>query len=165
MYDRYIRRFQSHAEREAAARRKGQSGMLEAGLHLGEARQQVREEVPFRSNLSMVESRAAAGEISTSATSQPARLWETNEIPDSKEEGWAMWKHEMTMRFLRGEDVDFDYGSVDVSAELDDCEDREKEEEWFDNEEPEWASADTQDGASEGLPAASGAGETGIQDF
>ena len=43
-----------------------------------------------------------------------------DEVPKSKEEGWARWKFEMEMRFVRGEDADFDYKTVDEDESLDD---------------------------------------------
>ena len=61
-----------------------------------------------------------------------------DEIPGTKEEGMERWKAEMTLRFLRGEDDDFEYSKVDEDDEWDEVERREKEEEWFDEEEPEW---------------------------
>lgn len=75
-----------------------------------------------------------------------------DEVPTTKEEGLERWKFEMTVRFLRGEDPDFEYGAVDGSEEYDDVEKREEEERWFDGETPEW----------ERTPRES---ETGVQDF
>ena len=81
---------------------------------------------------------------------------EDGEEVKSREEGQERWKFEMTVRFLRGGDEDFDYRVVDESEEFDEVEKREKQERWFDEEEPEW------DG--EGEPEGTG-GETGVQDF
>lgn len=75
-----------------------------------------------------------------------------DEVPSTKEEGLERWKFEMTVRFLRGEDPDFEYGAVDESEEFDDVEREEEEERWFDEEAPEW----------ERTPRES---ETGVQDF
>lgn len=58
----------------------------------------------------------------------------------------------MTVRFLKGEDPDFEYRGVDESEEFDDVEMREEEDRWFDEEVPEW----------ERTPRES---ETGVQDF
>ncbi|EAA60462.1 hypothetical protein AN4660.2 [Aspergillus nidulans FGSC A4] len=58
-----------------------------------------------------------------------------DEIPASKEEGEKAWRWEMTMRFLRGEDTDFDYSTVDGNEDLDDA--NEEQERYFDEEEPE----------------------------
>lgn len=64
----------------------------------------------------------------------------------------------MTLKFLRGEDEDFDYRAVDENEEWDEVERRENEEKWFDEEEPEWV--DDEEKAAEGT-----GGDTGIQDF
>jgi hypothetical protein len=73
----------------------------------------------------------------------------------SKEEGLERWKFEMTIRFLRGGDDEFEYSGVDESEEFDELERRESEERWFDDEEPEW-DGDGNEGSG---------GETGVQDF
>ena len=83
-------------------------------------------------------------------------LEDPDEVPKTKEEGLERWKFEMTLKFLRGEDPDFDYKAVDESEEWDEIERKEEEERWFDDEEPEWA---------EGRSIAAVGGETGIQDF
>jgi hypothetical protein len=80
-----------------------------------------------------------------------------DEIPGSKEEGEKAWRWEMTMRFLRGEDSDFDYTVVDENEELDDL--QEEQERYFDDEEPEWMVE------GDGDVRARLQGETGIQDF
>ena len=76
-----------------------------------------------------------------------------DEIPTSKEEGFERWKFEMTIRFLKGDDEDFNYQEIDESDEWDVIEGKEEEEKWFDDEEPEWVGEEEV------------AGETGIQDF
>lgn len=80
-----------------------------------------------------------------------------DEIPEDKEEGFERWKFEMTLRFLRGDDGDFDYRDVDAGGEWDEIENRDVEERWFEDEEPEWVGEeDTEETVG---------GETGIQDF
>lgn len=79
-----------------------------------------------------------------------------DEIPKNKEEGFERWNSEMTLKFLRGEDHDFDYKAVDEDVNLDEIENQEEEERWFDDEEPEWIEED-------GVETVRG--ETGIQDF
>lgn len=81
-----------------------------------------------------------------------------DEVPKSKEEGFERWKYGMTIRFLNGEDPDFDYKKVDESDEWDIIESQEEEEKWFDDEEPEWVGEENPDVEVIG-------GETGIQDF
>jgi len=79
-----------------------------------------------------------------------------DEVPKSKEEGFERWKFEMTLKFLKGEDQDFNYKDIDESEEWDVLEMSEEEEKWFDEEEPAWVE-------DNGVEKASG--ETGIQDF
>ena len=82
-------------------------------------------------------------------------------VPKTKEEGLEMWKAEMTLRFLAGQDRDFEYGAVDESEEFDGVQEREEEERWFDEEEPEWVhDGGSFDGGTKGT-----GGETGVQDF
>ena len=64
----------------------------------------------------------------------------------------------MTMRFLKGEDPDFDYKSVDENEDLDVIERTEEEEKWFEDEEPREVEVEEKTGDGTG-------GETGIQDF
>ena len=66
----------------------------------------------------------------------------------------------MTLKFLRGEDGDFDYRAVDESEEWDEVERREDEERWFDEEEPEWVEPEGGEKEVERT-----GGDTGIQDF
>ena len=84
---------------------------------------------------------------------------ERDEMPLTKAEGIERWHKEMQLRFLRGEDGDFDYAAVDDNEELDDQStmEREKQDAWFDEEEPGWAQ---QDHAHNELT-----GQTGVQDF
>lgn len=82
-----------------------------------------------------------------------------DEIPPSKEEGEKLWRWEMTLRFMRGEDRDFDYTEVDENDEYDDWD--EAQEQYFDDEEPEW----TVEGENGGDINMQLQGETGIQDF
>lgn len=82
-----------------------------------------------------------------------------DDIPASKEDGEKQWQWEMGLRFIRGDDPDFDYRTVDENDEYDDL--TEQQEEYFEDEEPEWLVDDLRgDDAREQLQ-----GETGIQDF
>ena len=84
-------------------------------------------------------------------------------MPSCKDEGMEIWRREMEMRFLRGQDAEFEYGGVDESEEFDDrgTEEREVEERWFEEEEPRWViGAKGEDEAEEVLR-----GQTGVQDF
>lgn len=82
------------------------------------------------------------------------------DIPANKEEGEKRWRWEMEMRFLKGADYDFDYGTVDENEEYDDW--NEEQERYFDDEEPEWIIGEDRDGKDS---ADQLKGETGIQDF
>lgn len=160
LYDRCVRRFQSAAEREADGRSKGYSGVLEADLYRSEAK------------LAALAGQTGAwtGEKAQSSLEGKVPLVtyvrgddgevlpeDPDEIPSSKEEGFERWKYEMTLRFLKGDDPDFTYRDVDESEEWDAIENKEAEERWFDEEEPEWV-GDENDTQIIG-------GETGIQDF
>jgi hypothetical protein len=89
---------------------------------------------------------------------------EKDEIPASKDEGYARWRWEMEARFVRGGDDDFDYEAVDNNEDYDDHlqESREAEDKYFDEEEPQFVSGAeaVQRSKSKELQ-----GETGIQDF
>lgn len=141
-----IRRFQSAAEREADGRQKGYSGMLEADLMRSEAKMEALNHPDPNSPL--VYRRDASGAIVAVEQDEEDR-------PKTKEEGQKQWRDVMENRFLRGEDQDFDYKTVDEDERYDDWEweRREREESYFDQEEAEFV--------GEGDKT----GETGIQDF
>lgn len=83
---------------------------------------------------------------------------EKDEVPSSKEEGLQRWCKEMELRFLRGDDTDFDYKSVDENDEFDDLTvlEREEQEKYFEDEEPQWTTPGK---------AGNELGQTGVQDF
>lgn len=99
--------------------------------------------------------------------------------PASKEEGRARWEEFLRERFVRGGDEDFDYGHVDGNEDLDSMEDRDREEAYYDEVEPEWADdseedvegdepmAGTEDGSGQRRPKRERLllGQTGIQDY
>ena len=88
---------------------------------------------------------------------------EKDEVPTDKEDGLRRWRKEMELRFVRGDDVDFDYGKVDGSEEYDDreIEEREEEQKWFEEEEPRWMTGSQDNITTE----TSIEGQTGVQDF
>lgn len=88
---------------------------------------------------------------------------EKDEIPKDKEEGLNRWRKQIELMFLHGDDIDFDYPKVDGSEEYDDraVEEREAEESWFAQQEPEWAVDDDMPSAFDRKPQ----GQTGVQDF
>ncbi|CEL02944.1 hypothetical protein ASPCAL04105 [Aspergillus calidoustus] len=146
LYDRLIRRFQTPAERESEGRAKGFSGILQADLLRSEAKMDALNHPDPHAMFSYT--RGPNGEILAE---------DRDEIPGSKEEGEETWRWEMTMRFLRGEDEEFDYTTVDGNEEYDDL--TEELDKYFDDEEPEWLVEGDGD-VKERLQ-----GETGIQDF
>jgi len=145
LYDRLIRRFQTAVEREAEGKSKGYSGILHADIIRSEAKLEALRNPDPHAMFSY--RRGPGGEILEE---------ERNEVPMTKEEGFERWKYEMEMRFLRGDDWDFEYAEVDESEKWDDKaeEDREKLDEYLKGEEPNFLLAG-------GEPQ----GETGIQDF
>ncbi|KAF2104133.1 hypothetical protein NA57DRAFT_70345 [Rhizodiscina lignyota] len=146
LYDRLVRRFQTAAEREAEGRAKGYTGILEADLMRSEAKLDALAH-PDPNSIFQYR-RGPNGEILTE---------ENDEIPQTKEEGMARWKWEMELRFVRGDDHDFDYPSVDDNEEWDDRlqEERDRQDAYFAREEPSWA---VENGRAV-------RGETGIQDY
>jgi len=186
LYDRCIRRFQSAAEREADGKARGYSGVLEADLYRSEAKlAALKKVIPDSSSSHAAPSSLSTSKITQSQTQSPSQsqlnssledkiknvdslLEEEEDVPKTKEEGLERWKWEMTMRFLKGEDPDFEYEPVDGSTEWDDeVEARDDEEKWFDEEEPEWmsSSGDDNDAGSVRKERIGTGGETGIQDF
>jgi hypothetical protein len=81
------------------------------------------------------------------------------DVPTTKEEGMALWVDEMTQRFLRGEDSDFDYKKVDGMAKYDDPEEeRDHQDAYFDSMDSDF------DSDGEGKEKVL-TGETGVQDY
>lgn len=146
MYDRLVRRFQTPAEREAEGRDKGYSGVLEADLRRSEAKLQAIANPDPNATFSYV--RGPDGEIIPE---------EKEDVPVDKDEGFTRWKYEMELRFMRGDDHDFEYVDVDENEEYDDTaeEDRARQEEYFGQEEPTFVLEDGKDPE----------GETGILDY
>ncbi|KAJ4355469.1 uncharacterized protein N0V89_003485 [Didymosphaeria variabile] len=148
LYDRLIRRFQTAAEREAEGQRKGFSGQMATDLWRVEAKKEALSH-PSPASL-FTYTRGPQGEIQEA---------DKDEVPMSKEEGKAWWRDEMTQRFLRGDDEDFDYVKVDGSDKYDDPEEeRDIQEAYFDSMESDF---DTDGEGKEKILI----GETGIQDY
>ncbi|KAL8813843.1 MAG: hypothetical protein Q9223_006893 [Gallowayella weberi] len=146
-YDRLIRRFQSPAEREADGKRKGYSGVLEADLWRSEAKIDALAD-SGKNGPEMSYGRNANGEIVAE---------EKDEVPASKEEGEQRWRKQVELRFLKGDDADFDYSIIDESDLYDAPEEaRDIQDQWFEDEE-EFFTLEVQDSTLKG--------QTGIQDF
>lgn len=89
---------------------------------------------------------------------------EKDEVPASEEDGKQRWSKEMEMRFIRGDDMDFDYAMVDENEGYDDrgVEERDEEERWYEDEEPAWTTAV---GPNETADEKALTGQTGVQDY
>lgn len=151
-FDRLVRRHFSAVERRNERREKGFSGSLEADMLRSEARLEElakQPTAPTNNRIGM-----------TSQTLQAESNVKTAETRGDREEDLAEWHDVMTRRFLRGEDRDFDYSQTDKNEDLDDLqtEQREAQDQWFDDEEPECAIPDKADRTVAG-------GDTGLQDF
>ncbi|KAK4966988.1 hypothetical protein LTR66_012007 [Elasticomyces elasticus] len=146
IYDELIRRFLTPAERELDRRRKGYSGVLESDILRSEAKlDAVNNPDP---NSPLTYHRAADGSISAVGED------DDEDVPKTKEEGEQKWREWLEMKFVRGEDAQFDYSEVDWNPAYNDLElERRREEEWFGQEEEAWD--------AEGEKT----GETGVQDF
>jgi hypothetical protein len=165
LYDAYIRRFQSAAEREAEGKRKGYSRTLEASLLRGEEKLgRLRNgEVTGR----VGEADDALGQLRYRAEAEGGLG-----KPKTAEEGREMWNAFLRRRFVDGlDDGGFDYDAVDGNEELDVLVRRDKEEEWFDDEPPEWAhdegdvKGNGDEAEKDDTSVRRAEGETGIQDF
>ena len=148
-----MRRFQTSAEREAEGRKKGFSGVLEADLLRSEAKIDALQQPDHIASTRY--KREEDGRVVAE---------ERDEEPLSKEEGMQRWRQEMEMRFVNGEDGDFDYGKVDGHEEYDDHRtmEREEEERWFDEQEPQWTNVGKETGGDD---SALLVGQTGVQDY
>jgi len=149
LYNRLIRRFQSTAEREAEGQRRGLSGRMATVMCRDEAQKDALSQ-PDPDSL-FTYSRGSKGDIIEE---------DKDDISMSKEEGLAWWVDEMTQRFLRGADDDFEYDKLcDGNANYDDPEqERDLQDRWFESMESDF------DSDGEGKEKVL-TGETGIQDY
>lgn len=139
LYDRLVRKHYTPADHEIERRQKGYAGSLESDLFRSEAKLEQAQ-----SDNQAVYVRAENGEI-------VAQFDDEEEL--TREEAYDRWYEVMERRFLDGHDTDFDYEIVDSDERYDDriVEERERQEEWFDEEEAE--------------AGKNPEGETGVQDF
>ncbi|KAF2124315.1 hypothetical protein P153DRAFT_426737 [Dothidotthia symphoricarpi CBS 119687] len=148
LYDRLIRRFQTASERETEGRLKGFSGQMATDLWRAEAKKDALAQ-PNPNSL-FIYNRGPQGQIVEE---------DKDEVPMTREEGRAWWVDEMTQRFLRGEDGDFEYKNVDGKWEFDDPEEeRDVQDRWFESMESDF------DSEGEGREKVL-MGETGVQDY
>jgi hypothetical protein len=135
--------------------------VLEADLYRSEAKLAA-----IRKNAAHLSEDSFGGPSSSARLTEETLLQaeDEEEAPKTKEEGWDRWQREMTLKFLNGDDADFEYKDVDEVEEYDEIDRREREEKWFEEEEPEWAdgiSGEVEDGKEKKGTG----GETGVQDF
>jgi hypothetical protein len=149
LYDHLVRRFQSAAEREAEGLRMGFSDKMATDMWRDEAKKDALSQPDPESLFTY--SRGPKGEIIQQ---------DKDDIPMSKEEGHAWWVDEMTQRFLRGADGDFEYDKLcDGNVKYDDPEqERDLQDQWFESMESDFDSDG--EGKEKFLT-----GETGIQDY
>ncbi|KAK0723677.1 coiled-coil domain-containing protein-domain-containing protein [Apiosordaria backusii] len=167
LHDHLIRRFLTPAEREADSKQKGYARVLEGSLLRGEerlAKLSSQQPPPPEKKADGNGSRERVEAAGTTFTSFTAELLPP---PKTKEEGLERWRQFLEDRFIRGEDEDFDYAVVDNMEEFDELERREKEEEWIEGEEPQWADSgdEHEDGERRAAVERVLRGETGVQDF
>ena len=182
LFDSLIRRFHTPAEREAEGQRKGYSRTLETSLLRGEARlaslakspgDGTEAEANKRQSQSPDRGFGGASSAGSFVGARDVRLGfesETSREPESREEGQERWEEFLRVRFIQGEDEDFEYRIVDENDEFDALERRDQEDAWFDDEDPDWASIDEGDGHTSGGRGGTRiekilTGETGLQDF
>ncbi|KAJ0123691.1 coiled-coil domain-containing protein [Diaporthe amygdali] len=169
LYDTLVRKFQTPAEREAEMRSRGWGKVLESSLMRGEDRldrvaSSLAGDRPQRqlASSSSSSSRGAlptTGDKAAAATNFAIDADLTDSKPATKEEGRAAWEEFLRERFVRGGDEEFDYAAVDGDESFDELEFRDREEEWFDGEEPEWASDGSDGSAGEDAVVGDGSGD------
>ncbi|KAI7286634.1 hypothetical protein KC345_g1037 [Hortaea werneckii] len=173
-YDRLIRQFQTAEEREQEGRQRGYTGKMEADLIRSEAKlEALRHQYEQRGSgdpRTAHNTSSSSGRHSNKIDGSPEMTY--HRAPDgsiisveadaedraaNREEGVQRWREMMSLRFLRGEDEEFDYaGLVDGEEEYDDLDEERRQglEDWLDREEEA-------EFVGDGSPRR----ETGIQDF
>ncbi|EAQ90027.1 hypothetical protein CHGG_06646 [Chaetomium globosum CBS 148.51] len=173
LYDSLIRRFQTPSEREAEGRKKGYARVLEGSLLRGEERlAKLREQtvernqddsIAITTTTTVIET-TTSSTTTTNGTEAPNPTQSPSPSPFSaltasqtaslapppktRAEGRAQWEEFLRDRFVRGEDADFDYAPVDADDEYDVLEREEREEAWFEDEDPGWADSGESAGES-----------------
>lgn len=177
LYDALIRKFQSSSESQGEAQAKGYSRILEGDLMRAEAKlaklteKYAQQHLEDDTSTSMQSQREGHQEPPSQthfgATTQASQREATEALeldpPKTKEEAQNRWQEFLQLRFVRGEDDDFDYEPVDRNETLDVMEVRDDEEKWFDEETPGWASEGSNEGSVKQERILRG--ETGVQDF
>lgn len=157
-YEALVRRFQSQAEKDAEAQKKGYSRILEGDLMRSEAKIAALKATLTGENGRDGGDPTASHQGDGSSLAGIGVDYDNGVEPVTKQEGRELWNEYLTERFVRGEDSDFDYSKVDSDENLDNMERQDQQDAWFDDEEAAWAS-------DSGTDARALHGETGIQDF
>ncbi|KAK9383677.1 coiled-coil domain-containing protein-domain-containing protein [Kockiozyma suomiensis] len=165
LYDRLIRQFQTPSEREIESDKRGWAGRMYEDLMRAERRLE-RLEKERSEELRQLETGQSA-EFHTSPIIDEVGNTSIFDEVNSKEEGIQQWEKLMTLRFLNGQDTDIDYDSIDFSEEWDDFAqlNRDKEDDYFDSEEPTWCGDDSDDENTTISSESILKGQTGVQDF
>lgn len=146
-----MRRFLSPAEREAEGRARGWGKTLESSLMRGEAR--LARVAPSSRSADAASpgdvARGQGGAVPTNFAIDAYLAGDGELDPATRQEGRAAWDEFLRERFVRGGDEEFDYGRVDGDESLDLMEDRDREEAYFDEVEPEWADDSDEGGEDE----------------
>ncbi|KAK9427835.1 coiled-coil domain-containing protein-domain-containing protein [Lipomyces doorenjongii] len=155
LHDRLIRRFQTAEERQAEGETQGWAGRMYEDLMRAERRIEMENIKRAEETRRQDQGESAVEEVE-------------DEDVESREEGERQWQYLMTLRFLEGLDTDFNYDDVDFDEQWDDLAQlaRDREDEYFDAEEPTWYE---DDGNGHNMHEESTGhilkGQTGIQDF
>ncbi|KAK9482769.1 coiled-coil domain-containing protein-domain-containing protein [Lipomyces starkeyi] len=155
LHDRLIRRFQTTEERQAESNTQGWAGRMYEDLMRAERRLEIENVKRAEETRGQDPGESAAEEVEDADV-------------ESREEGERQWQYLMTLRFLEGLDTDFNYDDVDFDEQWDDMAQlaRDREDEYFDAEEPTWYE---DDGNGHSMHEKSSGhvlkGQTGIQDF
>ncbi|KAK9465469.1 coiled-coil domain-containing protein-domain-containing protein [Lipomyces arxii] len=161
LYDRLIRRFQHSDERQSESDKRGWAARMYEDLMRAEQRLEKEED-----RLAEEARRREAGE---DVDPEEVRTQvDCTDEPTTREGGEDQWRYILTIRFLEGLDVDFDYDEVDYNEQWDDLDQigRDFEDKYFDEEDPHWANGDNFE--DDNVAADRGKaleGQTGIQDF
>lgn len=187
LYDSLVRHFFTQRERQAESQEKGYSRTLETSLLRGEARlaelasNQDGADDDGRVGANNSQSLPRAAAVPTAPTAVAVATGFEIDVAmaapaATKEEGRERWEEFLRDRFVRGGDEEFEYRAVDEDDDLDVLERKDREDAWFDDESPDWATTpgaegddqkqrDGEEDEEKGRPERILLGETGIQDF
>lgn len=182
-YDELIRKYQTPAEREADQKAKGYGRMLEASLLRSEARIAKAAAIAAGEEDTGYAFRILPKQSSRPATPDGTQPEETidlvvyqdvfllDEPPKTRSVAKGKWDAFLRSRFVDGLDEDFDYTTVDDNEEYDGFLRQLQEDNYFEDEEPEWASSgddvdmEGTDDREKTKPERLLQGQTGVQDY